>query len=181
MPRTARVVAPNATYHITALGTGGEAVFRTNRDAYHFYALLELVISRYRWSCIAYCLMTTHYHLVVQTPETNLDRGMHRLNACYAQAFNRRYRRRGHLFAERFYSGLVTSDGHMLQVLRYVAMNPVEAGLCASPREWPWSSYAAAVGLAPVPSFLALDELYGLFGETAPEARRRLREFVEET
>jgi putative transposase len=183
MPRTARLVASGATYHLTALGTGSEAVFRTERDGRHFMTLLERVIQRHRWNCLVYCLMPTHYHLMVETPESDADlaRGMHRLNGCYAQSFNRRQGRFGHLFAERFYSGMVTNDSHMLEVIRYVARNPVRAGLCSSPGEWRWSSYAASIGLAPPPpSFLALDALYRHFGRSTEAARRRLQAFVED-
>lgn len=181
MPRTARLVAPAGTYHLTNRGTAGERVFRSSRDRHHFLALLELVVERYRWNCLMYCLMTTHYHLVVETPRGDLDRGMHRLNACYAQSFNRRRERFGHLFAERFHSVLVTTEEHMLGVVRYVALNPVEAGLCAAPQDWLWSSYAATAGLVPQPAFLAVDALLRHFGRTRTTARRRLRSFVEET
>jgi putative transposase len=181
MPRCARLVAPDGTYHLTAKGTGGEWIFRTDRDGVHFLALLEVVVERYKWNCLAYWLMSTHYHLIVETPQGDLDRGMHRLNACYAQWFNRRRERSGHLFAERFHSVLVTTEEHMLGVVRYVALNPVEAGICARPQDWSWSSYAAAIGLLPGPNFLAVDALLRHFGRTRATARRRLRNLVEET
>jgi putative transposase len=181
MPRTARLVAPGATYHLTARGTGGIAVFVRDGDRLGFLNLLERVVLRYRWECLSYCLMTTHYHLVVHTPEDDLARGMHRLNACYAQSFNRFYERFGHLFAERFQSVLIRTDGHLLQAIRYVALNPVEAGLCDLPQEWPWSSYAATIGLAKPPQFLAVDALLRLFGRNAAAATQRLRVFVEGT
>lgn len=180
MPRTARFVAPGMTYHVTARGTGREAIFLRQRDARYFLDLLALVVDRHRWTCFSYCLMTTHYHLVVRTPELDLDRGMHRLNACHAQSFNRRYDRSGHLFAERFHSEPIMRQAHMLEAIRYVAMNPVRAGICRSPRDWPWSSYGAALGLRPAPPFLAVDELLALFGRDGITARRRLRRFVEE-
>jgi putative transposase len=168
------------TYHLTSLGTGGEAIFRSGRDREYFLELLSSVVDRLRWLCLSYCLMSTHYHLVVRTHENDLDRGMHRLNACHAQSFNRRYGRRGHLFAERFHSEPIGHDAHLLASLRYVANNPVEAGICRSAREWRWSSYRASIGLAEPPAFLAMDELLGLFGRDHAVARQRLRRFVEE-
>ena len=180
MPRTARIVAPATTYHLVSRGTGGEAVFRSDLDRRRFLGLLELVVTRHRWNCLAYCLMGTHYHLVVETPTTDLDRGMHRLNGCYAQSFNKRHGRFGHLFAERFQSVRVARDGHLLEVIRYVAMNPVRAALCASPHEWEWSSYRSALGLVPPAIFLAVDRLLPLFGRDPRSARQRLRAFVEE-
>jgi putative transposase len=181
MPRCARLVDPEGTYHVTAHATGKEWLFRTDRHRLQFLALLDRVVERYRWNCLSYCLMGTHYHLVMETPHGGLAAGMHRLNACYAQWFNRRRERSGHLFAERFHSELVTTEAHMLGVARYVALNPVEAGLCAAPQEWYWSGYAATVGLVPAPSFLAVDALLRHFGATPATGRRRLRSFVEET
>ena len=159
MPRGPRVVAPATTYHLTARGTGGEGLFRRDGDRQHFLQLLELV---------------------VETPDMDLDRGMHRLNGCYAQSFNRRYARFGHLFAERFHSVRVSRDEHMLEVVRYVALNPVRAGVCQSPGEYEWSSYRAAIGGVRPPKFLALDRLLSVFGRDPANARLRLRRFVEE-
>jgi putative transposase len=181
MPRTARLVAPGMTYHLTTLGTGGEPIFRSQRDREYFLDLVASVVDRLRWTCLSYCLMTTHYHLVVRTAENDLDRGMHRLNACHAQSFNRRYKRRGHLFAERFHSELIRRNGHLLESIRYVANNPVRAGICRAPEHWRWSSYAAAIGLAEPLPFVSEYEVLALFGRDAALARRRLRRFVEET
>ena len=180
MPRAPRLVAPGMTYHVTTLGTGGEAIFMNAGDRLYFLELLASVVDRWRWACLAYCLMTTHYHLVVRTPENDLARGMHRLNACHAQRFNWRYDRRGHLFAERFHSEQITRESHLLESIRYVAMNPVRAGMCRSPRAWRWSSYPAAIGLAEPPPFLAPDELLRLFSRREAVARKRLRRFVED-
>jgi putative transposase len=179
MPRGPRLVDPEGTYHLTANATGSESLFLTDRDATQFLGLLDRVVERYRWNCLAYCLMSTHYHLIVETPHGELDRGMHRLNACYAQWFNWRRARAGHLFAERFHSELVMTEEHMLGAVRYVALNPVEAGLCAAPQNWRWSSYAAAAGLERPPAFLATDALLVHFGRTRAVARNRLRAFVE--
>jgi putative transposase len=168
------------TYHLNAKGTAGESIFLQDWDRHHFLQLLELVVERHRWICLAYCLMGTHYHLVVETPELDLDRGMHRLNACHAQSFNRRHGRFGHLFAERFHSIQIVHDEHLLAAIRYVSRNPVEAGLCRYPWQWEWSSYRATVGMSRPPAFLAVDNVLRLFGRDRRRARRNLRRFVEE-
>ena len=102
--------------------------------------------------CHAYCLMENHYHLLVETPRANLDDAMQRLNGTYAMRFNRHHERTGHVFQGRYGAKLITDDDYALTVVRYIAANPVQAGLCAAPEEWPWSSYAATAGLASAPS-----------------------------
>jgi putative transposase len=172
---------PGGIYHvITSAVDECPAAFRKDGDRLHFLQLLEHVVSRYRWLCQAYCLLGTHYHLLVQTPEPDLSRGMQRLNGGYAQGFNRRYERRGHLFGDRFYSVAVKSDGHLLELSRYIALNPVRAGLCARPEQWEWSSYAATIGLRAPVSFLDRDGVLARFGRTGNVAQSRLRAFVEE-
>ena len=143
-------------------------------------SLIEFVVIEYEWVCTAYCLMTTHYHLVVETPKGDLQVGMHRLNGTYAQYFNRRHRRKGHLFGDRYFSRLIERDEHALEAPRYVDLNPVRAGLCASPAEWKWSSYRALVGLAPAPPWLAVKEALAVFGsyENLELAQRRYARFV---
>lgn len=130
--------------------------------------------------CHAYCLMSTHFHLLLTTPDPNLAFGMQRLNGCYAQAFNNRRERFGHLFQGRYHAVHVESDGHLLELYRYIALNPVRAGACRRPADWPWSSFAAAVGVAPPPSFASSDSLLRHFGGDRKWARARLRGFVEE-
>ena len=104
--------------------------------------------------CHAYCLMENHYHLLVETPRANLDDAMQRLNGTYAMRFNRHHERTGHVFQGRYGAKLITDDDYALTVVRYIAANPVQAGLCAVPEDWRWSSYAATAGLAPRPAFL---------------------------
>jgi REP element-mobilizing transposase RayT len=137
-------------------------------------------VETYDWLCKSYCLMGTHYHLVVQTPDANLSEGMQLLNGRYAQRFNGRHGRRGHLFGERFYSVHVESDSHLFAALRYVARNPVEAGLCAAPEGWRWSSFRATAGLEPAPRFLDLDGVLGLFGVRRQAARAGFVRLVED-
>ena len=99
-------------------------------DRHLFVAILGDVVERFKWECRAYCLMTNHYHLALRTPEANIGAGMHRLNGLYAQAFNRRHGFKGHLFEERYWSGLIETDEHVFNLMRYVVLNPVRAGMC---------------------------------------------------
>ncbi len=165
-------------YHVIGRGTGGADLFLTTEDRRHFLKLLGLSVARSRWRCFSYSLLGTHYHLLVETPEPNLDRGMQRLLGPYAQAFNRRHSRFGHLVAER-YTGLpVEDEAHAMAVLRYIALNPVVAGLCTTPEQWFWSSYGATIGMRTPPSFLDTETVVSWFGRP-PAAFRRLRAFVE--
>ena len=137
-------------------------------------------MDRYNWICHAYCLMTTHYHLAIETVEGNLSQGMRHLNGVYTQASNRRHRRFGHLFQGRFKGILVDRDAYLLELTRYVVLNPVRAGMVDAPEQWPWSSYRAMIGAAPAPKWLAVDGLLSQFGSARDQARRRYRAFVRE-
>jgi putative transposase len=124
--------------------------------------------------------MTTHYHLIVRTPTADLARGMQRLNACYAQGFNRRHDETGHRFERRYHSVLIESDSYALELIRYLALNPVRAGACANAAGWQWSSYAAIVGRATRPRFLADEWLLSYFGGQRVRALHRLQSFIED-
>lgn len=179
MARRLRVQEPHRTYHITSKATFGRLLFRENDDRRCFEFRLDDVVRRYGWSCLAYCLMGTHYHLMVTTPEPNLAQGMHRLNFLHARAFNDRHEEFGHLFKDRYHTTLVEAEGHFLELFRYIALNPVRAGLCDAPADWRWSSYAAAVGSASKPPFLDVARVLRLFSDDSRTARDRLRDFVE--
>jgi hypothetical protein len=122
--------------------------------------------------------MTTHFHLLIETRDESLPNGMQWLNSAHAQSFNRRYGTIGHVFQGRYASVPVTRDAHALWVVRYLARNPVEGGLAASPESWPWSSHGAALGLRRAPQFLTSSWVLDLFGDELSVARRRLREFA---
>jgi REP element-mobilizing transposase RayT len=181
MPRRPRLLAPEVLYHVIGNATGTDRLFVSAVDYRHFLTLLERVVLRYRWRSFSYCLIGTHYHLMVETPEPNLARGMHRLNGLYAQAFNRRHGRSGHLFGDRYYSLRVEGEAHALELVRYIALNPVRAGLCSSPERWPWSSYAATIGNATPPVFLEPEEILRWLSPRREAAIRRLRAFVEDS
>jgi putative transposase len=146
-----------------------------------FLKLLGRAVERYRWSLLTYCLMRNHYHLLVQTPEPNLSLGMRQLNGVYAQWFNRRRDRVGHLFQGRFGAKLVQDDEHLLTECAYIIRNPLRMTNPIHPLDWPWSSHRAVLGLEPRPPFLDVDRLLGLFGPTKAVARECYRAYVEET
>ena len=176
-----RILAAGGLYHITARATGRDYLFTEDRERRFFLRLLGDVVNRFRWRCLEYCVLGTHYHLLLETPDANLDRGMQRLNGLYGQWFNREHTRRGHLFGDRYGSTVVKRQPHAVEIVRYIAQNPVRAGLCARPEAWPWSSYVATVGLAVRPSFLDDEELVSWFAPRRGAGIRRLREFVDDS
>ncbi len=124
--------------------------------------------------------MPNHFHLMIQTPDADISAGMHRLNGGYAQWFNRRHEFDGHLFQSRFHSVLLESNWHLLELSRYIVLNPVCANICRDPAEFPWSSYRPFMALAPSPAFLTVDWLLGQFGGDSRSARTAFRQFVGE-
>ncbi len=180
MARPLRIEFPGAVYHVTSRGDRQEAIFEDNEDRQGFLELLGQVIHGWNWVCHGYCLMTNHYHLVVETPDGNLSRGMRQLNGVYTQFSNRRHRRVGHLLQGRYKAILVDRDAYLLELTRYVVLNPVRAKMVKHPRGWPWSSYNAMVGAARSPEWLAAEHLVAQFGGKRAVARERCRQFVAE-
>jgi putative transposase len=148
MARPLRIEYDGALYHVTSRGNERKAIFKDDTDRELFLSTLAQVTERFHWTCHAYCLMDNHYHLVIETPDGNLSKGMRQLNGVYTQTFNRRHHRVGHLFQGRFKGILVQKESHYLEVCRYVVLNPVRAKAVKHPREWAWSSYRATGGLA---------------------------------
>ena len=180
MSRPIRIEFPDALYHVTARGDRREAIFDDDLDRRLFLSTLEQVVNRFSWVCHAWCLMDNHYHLLIQTPDGNLSKGMRQLNGVYTQASNRRHRRVGHLFQGRFKAILVDGDAYLLELSRYVVLNPVRAGMVKAPADWPWSSYRASVGLEPPQPWLAVDGLLANFAEQRGLAQTRYAKFVTE-
>jgi len=135
----------NRFFHVTARAVGREVLFRDDEDRSDFIAHLSRNTRALLWACHAYCLMTTHYHLVLETSRESLSQGMHRLNGLYAQRFNARHARRGHLFENRFQAYVIDTEDHLAAAIEYVLNNPVRAGLCESSDEWPWSGTGGTV------------------------------------
>ena len=179
VPRRPREEAPGAIHHVVAQGNAGQAIFFDDTDRITWLRQLCRVTQDSSWECLAYCLMSTHLHLVLLTPQPNLGRGMQRLIGGYAFSFNRRHGRSGHLFLGPYYSRVVAGESHLVSACFYVVLNPVAAGLCAHPSEWRWSSYAATAGDIEDGN-VRPDLLLGLIDDDLPNARRRYREMVEQ-
>jgi len=171
--RPLRICIPGAVYHVIARGNTRDFVFLDDADRIAFLDVLARVVERFGCVCHAYCLMGNHYHLVLETPLGNLSAGMRQLNGLYAQYFNRRHGRCGHLFQGRFRAILVEKETYLLAVARYVVRNPVRAGLCREAGEWQWSSYRATAGHVECPSFLCTDWLLSRFAPTRRLAQAR--------
>ncbi len=180
MARPLRIEYPGAVYHVTSRGNARQAIVGDDRDRKQFLTLLAHVIDRYGWLCHAYCLMDNHYHLLIETPTPNLSLGMRQLNGRYTQAFNRRHRRVGHLLQGRFTAILVEKDTHLLELCRYVVLNPVRAQMVTHPRLWTWSSYCGTAGELTGPAWLSTDWILVQFGKRQRDAHRRYMEFVAE-
>ena len=180
MARPLRIEYDGAVYHVTSRGNERKPVFQDKPDRELFLSILFHVIQRFHWLCHAYCLMGNHYHLVIETPDGNLSKGMRQLNGVYTQAFNRRHHRVGHLFQGRFTGILVQKDSHFLEVCRYVVLNPVGAKMVKHPREWAWSSYRGTAGQASIHPCLAIEEVLSHFGARRNTAQEKYREYVSE-
>ena len=180
MARPLRLEHPGALWHVTARGNERGDVFRDDADRREFLSVLGRTVAIYGWRLHAYVLMGNHYHLLVETPEPTLSRGMRDLNGVTTQRFNRRHGRTGHLFEGRFKAILVEREAHLLELARYLVLNPVRSGLARTPAGWPWSSYKATAGLAEAPEWLETGWLLEVFGRRPAEARRRYATFVAE-
>ncbi|HBA38745.1 MAG TPA: addiction module toxin RelE [Deltaproteobacteria bacterium] len=180
MARPLRIEFAGALYHVTSRGDRQEAIYEDDEDRLAYLEVLGEVIERFGWICHAYCLMGNHYHLVIETAEANLSKGMRQLNGVYTQISNRRHRRVGHLFQGRYKAILVDRDAYWLEVNRYVVLNPVRAGMVKQPGDWRWSSFNATVGVQSAPAWLKVEGLLAQFGEKRSVARRRYKSFVEE-
>ena len=179
MARPLRLEHEYALWHVTSRGNERKDIFRDDVDRERFLQILAETVLRFGWRLLSWVLMSNHYHLVIQTPEANLSRGMHWLNARYAQGFNRRHERIGHLFQGRFKGILVDKQSYLQELARYVVLNPVRAGLVDHPAEWRWSSYRETAGLVPCRPWLAADDLREHFGLAPGAAREEYIRFVD--
>lgn len=180
MSRPLRICVPGGVYHVVSRGNNRGAIFRDDVDRARFLETLEQVIGRFGWVCHASCLMTTHYHLLVETLRPNLPNGMRQLNGVHAQRFNRRHERCGHVFEARYRAIFVQKETHLGRVARYVVLNPVHAGVVGHPGDWKWSSYRATAGLERRPPWLTTRGVLGWFSHRRAEAQAEYRAFVEE-
>src|SRR5262245_25816164 len=180
MARPLRLEFPGAVYHVTSRGDRREDIYADDEDRYAFLRLLGAVCERFDWTVYAYCLMTNHYHLLLETRQANLSRGMRQLNGVYTQAFNRRHERVGHVFQGRYKAILVDRDSYLLELARYVVLNPVRAKMVKDPLRWRWSSYRATLGQAEAGAWLDNDWVPSQFASRRAAARGAYQRFVQE-
>ncbi|MBI5104980.1 MAG: transposase [Solirubrobacterales bacterium] len=182
MARPPRLQVAGGVFHVTARGSRQAAIFLDDQDRERFLDLLRTVRRRFGWSWLAYCLMNNHYHLLVCTPGEDLAKGMWLLNGDYATGFNRRHGLRGHVFEGRYVSVPVQDDEQLVHTVRYIARNPVEAGLCRWPGDWVWSSHGAVLGRGgeEADGLVDVRAVLGRFGAWGGDARRRYAEFVDD-
>lgn len=180
MARPLRIEFAGALYHVTARGNAQADIYADDGDRQQFLSLLQNTVERYDWYCHAYCLMDNHYHLLIETNSPSLSRGMKFLNGTYTQYYNRQHQRVGHVFQGRFKAILVQKDTYLLELARYIALNPVRARRVRSAKDWPWSSYRATAGYAASAACLTTDWVLGGFAKTKHVAQQRYRTFVQQ-
>jgi putative transposase len=178
MSRPLRLEFAGALYHVTSRGNERKAIYLNETDYQVFLELVAQVCERFNWVIHAYCLMTNHYHLLLETPDANLSAGMRQLNGVYTQLFNRAHKRVGHLFQGRYKAILVQKDSYLLEVSRYIVLNPVRAAMVESCDEWLWSSYRFTCHDQEPPSWLAVDQLLSQFGNERSQAIGHYQDFV---
>ena len=178
MARPLRLELTGALYHVTSRADGREDVYRSDDDRIAWLETLAQVCERFNWVCHAYCQMSDHYHLLIETPDANLSKGMRQLNGVYTQSFNRRHQRAGNVFQGRFKAILVEKDRYLLELARYVVLNPLRAKMVRQLNHWPWSSYLATCGRTPKPDWLQTDFILAQFSARRARAIDKYVAFV---
>lgn len=179
MSRPLRIEYPGAFYHITSRGNDRKDIFKTRRDREKFLSYLESASERYGAVIHAYCMMSNHYHLLMETPEGNLSQIMHHINGAYTTYFNVKRQRSGHLFQGRYKAIVIDVDEYASEVSRYIHLNPVRAGIVDKPEEYAWSSYMYYIGRKKIPEWIMGDFILGYFGKEISDAQKRYLEFVD--
>lgn len=181
MARPLRLEFPNALYHVTSRGDRRENIYDDDEDRIIFLNILGKVVTDYNWLCHGYCLMSNHYHLIIETLDSNLSKGMRQLNGVYTQATNRRHNRTGHLFQGRYKAILVDKESYLLELARYVVLNPLRAkGMVQNIEDWPWSNYLAMIDKANKFGWLTTDWILSQFGGSREQAIRSYQDFILE-
>jgi len=178
MARPLRIEYEGAVYHVTARGNERKAIYKDEADRTIFLDTLHKVNKRYNLLCHAYCLMNNHYHLIIETPEGNLSKGMRQLNGVFTNLFNKKHKRVGHIFQGRYKAILIQKESHLVEVCRYTVLNPVRAKIVQKPEEWKWSSYQATLGKEKSHKCLNRDWILGQFAQRRKTAEKKYGEFV---
>ncbi len=178
MARPLRIQYPNAMYHIISRGIGRMTIFHNEKDWNKFIQFMKRVMEKYNWTCHAYCLMGTHYHILLETPDANMADGMKYLNQLYSQFYNWKYQRAGPVLQGRYKAWMVEKEAKLLDNCRYIVNNPMEAKMVQHPSEWLWSSFRATRGLEKVPGYLETDFLLQYFSSSRKKAQKMYEDFV---
>jgi len=180
MARPLRIAYPGAWYHVTSRGNEQKDIFKSRMDREKFLDYLASATERYGAAIHVYCLMSNHYHLLLETPGGNLSQIMRHINGAYTTYFNVKRKRAGHLFQGRFKAILIEADEYALELSRYIHLNPVRAGISGKPGEYHWSSFTSYVGQSKPPDWLKTDFILGCFGKNGSDAGNKYRSFVED-
>ncbi|HED15705.1 MAG TPA: transposase [Gammaproteobacteria bacterium] len=180
MARQLRIEFAGALYHVTSRGDRQEDIYLDDKDRVNFLAVLGDVCERFNWEIHSYCLMSNHYHLLIETPEGNLSQGMRQLNGVYTQRFNRKHERVGHVFQGRYKAIIVQKESYLLELARYIVLNPVRAQMVRAAKDWPWSSYHATVGTKQAEKWLTVNWILAAFSSRKSIAIKHYRAFVTE-
>lgn len=180
MARPLRIEFSGALYHVTARGNARQNIYEDDQDRLAFLDALLSCTKTYHWQCHAYCLMSNHYHLLIETGDATLSKGMRHLNGTYSQLYNKRHKRVGHLLQGRHKAILVEKESYLLELARYIVLNPVRARMLHHADEWPWSSFRATAGLTPEPPFLTTEWILQAFGNTLSQSRTAFAQFIAE-
>ena len=180
MGRPLRLEFSGALYHVTSRGNRKEEIYESDDDRVLFLDIFSEVCKSYSWICYSFCLMTNHYHILIETPDGNLSQGMRQLNGVYSQKFNRVHNRVGHVFQGRYMAILVEEESYLLELTRYIVLNPVRAKMVNFAEEWEWISYRATISKSTLPSWLHTDRILARFGRRKGVAIDAYRLFVSE-
>ena len=178
MARPLRLEFAGALYHITSRGNRREDIYLSDDDRTAYLLTLAKVCTRFNWVVHAYCLMDNHYHLLIETPDGNLSKGMRQLNGVYTQYFNRTHRRVGHVYQGRYKAIIVQKEEYLLEVARYIVLNPVRACMVKTAYDWHWSSYHATAGFIMPPDWLNVEWIISHFSKQKTVAMEHYRQFV---
>lgn len=178
MPRRLRIDFAGAIHHVTSRGVRKRDIFLTPGNRIHWLAIVGEACEDFGLSCLAYCQMDNHYHMVIECKTGCLAQAMQRINGHYGQYFNKCHDMTGHLFQGRYHAELIDRDAYLLEVIRYVLLNPVRAGLVREPADWVWSSCGATLGLAPPLPWLDTERVRRLFGATGQAGAMELERFL---
>ena len=178
MARPLRIEFAGALYHVTSRGNCRQNIYLNDADRGRWLSVFAEICDRFNWVCYSYCLMDNHYHLFIETPEGNLSQGMRQLNGVYTQRFNRFHNRVGHLYQGRYKAILVQKEAYLLELSRYIVLNPVRARMVNTPQEWLWSNYRATIGLAPGKDWLNTTRVLAAFDAKKSRAIRQFIDFV---